>query len=568
MNQPGRELPYLQKVRTYQLSNSYFLQFLAAAHIWQEIKASLYQGDLPLSLRENELSPEVQTMLGQIDALHRSNDASVLLRLLERCRGIFDQKTLGKTVWNILHIWHSLKGHYMGLSLAKLDLRGIPLFRLSKELSYEPFFLSSELSYALVNYQDIFYQKGGYVVSFAYGQWGTSIVTGETKGTIRIWDTELNICYKIIEAHASRINSLCLSEQDQYIISGGEDETIKIWDPHTERCLLEIGCESHLDGPSGPLMSVAYHAIPGAPLDRFWLLSSSTDKKIFLWEVDLAAAVPQASIVQTLNNEGLFHRDAVKSVDLHVDETGGMYVIAGSWDNTVSFWVGEPGQLELRAILDRHVSRVHCVRFSPDGQYFASGSSDDTLILWKTENPNQLYRRIKGHNRGVESLQFKQEKDDFRLVSAASDDKITIWDLAAISWEPNSPSDLSPESVPHWSLPLRYSMQVNCVAFDPGSNQIAYATADARLRIWDLSEEGVFQQKAILYNLYELHVQGCKFFNLHKMSNLFEKENTFVEEGEGEKEVTKAILLRQYGAILDETDRKNWDKIVLKIKGS
>ncbi|MEL6253970.1 MAG: CHAT domain-containing protein [Bacteroidota bacterium] len=563
--QPGKEFVHLQKVRTYRFSNSYFAQFLSATHIWQNAKASLIQGTLPETLRENKINPPVRKMLGHLDRISRNSEEQVLIKILERCRGVFDQLTLGETIWNILNVWNDVKGYLMGISLVKLDLRGIQLSRLSKELTYEPYFLSSDLSMSLVNWQDIFFDKGGYVIDFVYSGNGDIIVTGESDGTIRLWDTEYDICYKIIEGHEVPISSVCLTNEGRYIISAGAEGSIKFWDQHTEVCLLEqkMGRVQDDGSPSG-ILDLAYHPIPGEVETKFWLLSSCIqDHSISVWKVDLEQREAN------LQHELAFHQDAIRSVDMHIFEDGSIRIIAGSWDNTVSIWDGVGGNL--LGVLDMHVSRVHCVSFSEDGKYFASGSSDDTVIVWKTEDPNHYYRRLKGHTRGIDSLEFKfrkaknkKEKDQFHLISAASDDKIIIWDLSEINWGKDSPNNLSTKMLKHHILPLGYAREVNCIRFDPQSEQFSYATSDGRLRIWDLRGDR-FTERNILYNTYELHVQGCRFRDLHPQSNLFERETSFMDQHEGEKEVTKEMLLRQYGAIIREEDEEIWNKIVVKM---
>ena len=552
---PGKEYPQLQKIRSYNIRNSYFLNFFAANHIRNDIQAALFEGRLPESMRDFEVCEGVREMLGNIDGIHRTSTENALLKLLKRCRGIFDQKILGKTIWNILNTWNDIKGYFMGIALSNLDLRGIQLTRLSVELDYAPFFLSSDLSGSLVNWEDIFLDKEGHVVDFCYTVNGDAIVSGESDGTIRLWDTQHYLCYRILDGHEKQVNAVCVTDDSNYIISGSVDGCIKVWNLHTEECLLTIDSEHPVSSAySGPIINLSYHAIKGDD-DKFWLLSTATDNMIILWQINMAER--KAEIAHRM---GGIHQDVVKGIDLFIDAADNMTVIAGSWDSRVSIWNGNTG--DFMGLVDKHVSRIHCVRFSPDGAYFASGSSDDTVILWKTADTRH-FRVLKGHTRGVDSLDFRMDQEgNLLLISAASDDKILVWELNKV-WE-NASNYLDTSNVAHQALPLGFSRNVTAVRFNPQTRRMAYSTRDGRIRVWEFANKG-FKEIATLYNIYELHVQGCKFLNLNEKSNLEEIEPAGMGESEGEIAITKEMLLRQYGAIFNEDDQYIWDCIVEKL---
>ena len=91
----------------------------------------------------------------------------------------------------------------------------------------------------------------------------------------------------------------------------------------------------------------------------------------------------------------------------------GKIIVSGStYDNTVKIWSVEG---KLLKNLKSHNADGTCVAFSPNGQYFASGSSDKTIKIWAKDG--LLIQTITGHNSSVNSLAFSP---DSRCIASGS----------------------------------------------------------------------------------------------------------------------------------------------------
>ncbi len=74
-----------------------------------------------------------------------------------------------------------------------------------------------------------------------------------------------------------------------------------------------------------------------------------------------------------------------------------------------------------------HLGPVACLAFNPAGTILASGSTDQTVILWDVATWRPI-RVLRGHTGAIRTLEFSP--DGVRLASAGADGAIRLWDVA------------------------------------------------------------------------------------------------------------------------------------------
>jgi WD40 repeat protein len=125
-----------------------------------------------------------------------------------------------------------------------------------------------------------------------------------------------------------------------------------------------------------------------------------------------------------------------------------------------------------------HHGEVTSVTFNTDGSTLASGSSDETVILWNTitgqrRRELQVAHTVPGLVRpynAVESLAFSP--DGRRLAAGTASGLVYVWD--AITGQPLDPFDTGARAV-IWSI-----------AFSPDGRLLAAGSADTTIYVWNV----------------------------------------------------------------------------------
>jgi WD40 repeat protein len=201
--------------------------------------------------------------------------------------------------------------------------------------------------------------------------------------------------------HSRMITSVAFSPDGTYALSGGWDNTLRLWEVATAR-VLRIAY-----GHASPIWSVAFSP------DGASVLSASFDKTLKLWDTATGA------LLRTF--EG--HSGSVWSAVFSRD---GTRVLSGSGDMTLKMWDAATGQL-IRTF-EGHTGEVRSVAFSPDGTRALSGGGDKALRMWDAAT-GQLIRTFEGHSDLVWSVTFSP--DGSRVLSGSWDKTSKVWDAAS-----------------------------------------------------------------------------------------------------------------------------------------
>ncbi|KAL3314622.1 hypothetical protein Ciccas_006750 [Cichlidogyrus casuarinus] len=226
----------------------------------------------------------------------------------------------------------------------------------------------------------------------------------------------------------------CLQYDDDKIVSGLRDNTIKIWD----RVTLE--CRNILRGHDGSVLCLQY--------DDSVVISGSSDSTVRVWCVNTGK---ELSVLRA-------HKEAV----LHLRFNKNMLVTC-SKDHTVAVWsIKSPTTITLLTKLAGHRAAINVVDF--DDKYIVSASGDRTIRVWDANN-FQAVRSLVGHRRGIACLQYR----DRLIVSGSSDNTIRLWDVEQ-------------------GICLRimegHDELVRCIRMD--SRYIVSGAYDGKIKVWDL----------------------------------------------------------------------------------
>jgi WD40 repeat protein len=281
------------------------------------------------------------------------------------------------------------------------------------------------------------------------------LASGGEDGTVRLWDPATGQAARVLDdGRIGRIDSLAsvTVEGHEQLVSTSDDGTIRLWDPVT-------GAPGRILPPHhrDPVTDVCAVTVDGRQL----LASAGQDGRVLLWD-------PAAGVL-----ERQLHGLGDWAGGVCAVPTAGSDLLASVGDDqTVRLWNPATGSLERE--LHGHTEWVRGVCAVPtvDGALVASASHDGTVRLWDPVT-GDCRRILSGHHGAVTAVCAVPAGTGVLLASAGADHTVRLWD---------------PDTGRPMGVLDGHTADVTSICpvpSGPGHHLLASTSLDRTVRLWD-----------------------------------------------------------------------------------
>lgn len=360
------------------------------------------------------------------------------------------------------------------------------------------------------------------ILDVSFSPNGQDLATASGDTTVRFWDVNTESPKATCSGHKNWVLVVSWSPDGLRLASGDHDGVIYIWDPSNTK---DTG--KRLSGHKKFITGLAWEPLH-LNKDCSRMVSSSKDGALKIWDTRAG------NCVQSL----MMHTACVTRVVW----SGEGKIYSSSEDRTIKAWNGSTGKYEKD--LAGHAHWVNCLSLNfayalrtgywdhtlkeltdrdemmkaakqrydelkrKQPELMVSGSDDCTLIIWRPEISGKPIKKLLGHQKPVNHVQFSPNGK--LIVSASFDKSLRLWNTEGeqmavfrghveavymVCWSLDSRMFVSgskDSTMKVWDCKLRKLMfdlpghadEVYALDWSPDASKVASGSKDKMLRIW------------------------------------------------------------------------------------
>ena len=281
---------------------------------------------------------------------------------------------------------------------------------------------------------------------------GHLLLSASHDGTCKIWDVMTHKrCIRTYMGHSKAVRDICFTNDGRKFLSASFDKSINLWDTETGKIIRNYQNKKNPQcvafHPSDDKQNVflagcankkiiQYDVNSKEPVQQYEehlgsidtitfiengrrFVSTADDKKIYLWEFGIPVVAKHIS-------EPDMH--AVPAAALHPN---GKYFAGQSMDNSIVVYDCKGNfKANRKKKFTGHINSGYAcgLKFSPDGQFLASGDADGKLWFWNWKTCKN-YRTINVHDEGNVCIDVEWHPiEPSKVATCCWDGTIKLWD--------------------------------------------------------------------------------------------------------------------------------------------
>ena len=319
---------------------------------------------------------------------------------------------------------------------------------------------------------------------------GKLLVSGGNDNTVRVWDVATRQLLKTLRGHGGRVRCCEFAPDGNSVLSAGHDRLAKMW---------SIKGYEEVRVFQGLVLAGHRDAILGADFspDGRRLVSASRDRSAKLWDVSTGRELRHFKEGhEFLATRAVFLPDGKRLITAAVDNTAriwdvatgsqlavlegtgpaavlalsrdGRFLLTGSDEKSARLWDLTSGSVLLKLQPGR--SDVTAAAISPDGRLLFTGDAVGRCRLWDAAT-GELRWTAEAHSRAVTGAVFLPAGD--AVLTSSIDNTVAQWDVRT-----------GRERLP-WIL--KHPGSVFSMALSPDGRRVATACSDKAVRLWDIA---------------------------------------------------------------------------------